>query len=443
MKRNHLTRRLLALCLALCLAAALTACGGGTKDQTPAAAETDKPAAGAAPLVFVGADKTNWDKALGIGEYSYNIALVLEEGGTVTMTATCAGAGPSGEPESAEDFSEHDFTQTGSWTKEEGYGYTVTLGDYTTKTDYDKASARQYMYIEIKNGEDTSGLVQLLAKDTNFRKEIASDYDLFEVRDAKYTFKANGAAGNGNATQTRIFLEEDGTANCITQMGSSTTYSRGDWSENEDKSLAVTLGANSYTADYCDIESREGYRLTYNNNTMYSTLSGEEIDYVPADFEGETIRTLSCGQRDYTVALTEKSFATIYNSTGERVTSGRYTEDDNGLSVVIDGQTFASANGEITLSFAAPAAGGFGPSRGGSSTVERTFPIDGSMPAEITDDASGESSGEADASAEAPADDASAEADASAETSAEAPAADASAEPAGDASGEPSGEPAA
>ncbi len=429
MKRNHLTRRLLALCLALCIAAALTACGGGTKDST-SEADTAKPA-GNAPLVFVGADKTNWDKALGIGEYSYNIALVLNDDGTVTMNATCAGAGPSGEPESKEDFSAHDFTQTGSWTKEEGYGYTVTLGDYTTKTDYDKASARQYMYIEIVNGDDTSGLVQLLAKDTSFRTEIAEDYEIFEVRDAKLVFVANGTAGNGNATQTHIYLEEDGTANSLVQQGSNPSYSRGSWTENENKSLSVTLGANSYTADYCDIEGREGYRIIYNGNAMYATLSGEPADYVDKDFDGETIRELTCGERDYTVSLTEKGIAGVFNSNGMRVASGAYTEENGVLTVDIGGNTLVSEDGIITLQFTV--AGGRGPF-GGTTTVERSFPIDGSIPEAVnaSGEASGETSAEADASGEA-----------SGETSAEA---DASAEPAVDASGEPaaaSGEPAA
>ena len=441
MKRGSLLALLLVLCLAFCM---LAGCGEGTKSPA-AASETAKPA-GNAPLVFVGADKTNWDKALGIGDYAYNIALILNDDGTVTMNATCAGAGASGEPESNEDFSEHDFTQTGSWTKEEGYGYTVTLGDYTTKTDYDKASARQYMYFEIKNGDDTSGLVQLLAKDTGFRTEIAEDYDIFEVRDAKLVFVANGTAGNGNATQTHLYLEEDGTANALVQQGSSPSYSRGDWTENEDKSITVNLGANSYTADYCDAEGREGYRIIYNGSTMYATLSGDPADYVDQDFDGETLRTLSCGERDYTVNLTEKGIAGVFNSSGARVASGKYTEDDGVLTVDIGGNTIVSEDGIITLQFSV--AGGRGPF-GGTTTVERSFPIDGSVP-EAVSDASGEASGEtadqgSDETSAEPADDASAEsaAEPAAESAGDAsgePAGDASGEPAGDASGEPAGD---
>ena len=380
------TKRIVSLCLAVCCLLLLAACGGGAKSSSAAPEGT---AQESGPITFVAADKTTWDKALGIGDYAYNIAAVLNDDGTVTLTATCAGAGASGEPDSGEDFSAHDFTKTGTWTKEDGYGYEITIDGYTTKTDYDKASARQYIYVVIENEGASSGLVQLQAKDTGFRSEMASDYEAFEIRDAQYIFSANGTSGNGNATQTKVFLEKDGTANAIVQQGSSPSYSRGTWSENEDKSLSVELGGE-YIADYCDDPGREGYRLVFNSSTMFASVSGETIDYTDKDFDGETVRTLSCGERDYTVELTEKGVAGVYNSSGARVASGRYTED-NGLTIVIGGNTFtADADGNITLSFTV-SSGGMGPF-GGTSTVERSFPIDGSLPPET---ASGEASDEA------------------------------------------------
>ena len=411
------------VCVAVCCIALLAACGGGAKSSSPA------PQGGSAPLVFVAADQTNWDKALGIGEYSYYIALVLNDDGTAVLNATCAGKGATGEPDSREDFSAENFTKSGTWTKEEGYGYEITVDGYTTKTDYDKASARQYIYIVINNGDATSGLVQLMAKDTSFRTEIAEDYDIFEARDAQLAFSANGNSGNGNATETKVYLEKDGTANARVQMGASPSYNRGSWSENADKTLTVTLGGAAYTADYCDIAGKEGYRLTYNGNTMYASVSGAAVDYTDKDFDGETVRTLSCGERDYTVQLTDKGIAGIYNSSGSRVATGRYTEEGGVLTIVMNGSTFVSdGDGNITVQFTV-SSGGFGPF-GGTSTVERSFPIDGSLPpaasasGDASDDASGEtseeSSGEAEASAETDAsgEEAGGEADASAEPAA-------------------------
>ena len=395
MERNK--KGVVLLCLALCCILLLAACGGGgDKSGAPAGQ-------GNAPLVFVAADQSNWDKALGIGEYSYYIALVLNDDGTAALNATCAGAGATGEPESREDFSANDFSKSGTWTKEEGYGYEITVDGYTTKTDYDRASARQYVYIVINNGDATSGLVQLMAKDTSFRTEIAEDYDIFEARDAYLTFSANGNSGNGNATQTKVYLEKDGTANAVVQMGASPSYTRGTWSENADKSLTVDLNG-AKIASYCGDSGREGYRLTYNGSTMYASVSGAEIAYTDEDFDGKTVRTLSCGERDYTVELTEKGTAKIVNASGASVAVGTYTQTGDTLTVVIDGVAYVSdGDGNITLSFTVVSSGG-GPF-GRSTTYERSFPIDGSLPPEI---ASGEASGEAagDASAEIASDEA-------------------------------------
>lgn len=384
-------KRCIALaCMAVCCIVLLAACGGGAENTSAGTASGSDDA-----LTFVAADKTNWDKAVSIGDYAYNIAAVLNDDGTVTMTATCAGEGASGEPEEGVDYSANSFIKTGTWIKEEGYGYTVTIDGYTAKTDYDKASARQYIYMEIENGGETSGLVQLQAKDVAFRDEMADDYEDFEIRDAQYIFTASGTSGNGNATQTKVYLEKDGSANAIVQQGSSPTYTRGAWTENADKTLTVTLGSE-LSADYCDEPGREGYRLTYNGSTMYASVSGAEIAYADSDFDGETVRTLSCPERDYTVELTEKGVVSVFDSSGSKAASGRWTEEDGVLTITLGGNTFVSDDeGSITLQFTVTS--GMGPFAS-SEPAERAFPADGSVPeAAASDEAA---SDEAPASAE-------------------------------------------
>ena len=123
---------------------------------------------------------------------------------------------------------------------------------------------------------------------------------------------------------------------------------------------------------------------------MYASVSGAEIAYTDEDFDGKTVSTLYCGERDYTVELTEKGTAKIVNSSGASAAIGTYTQAGGTLTVVIDGVTYVSdGDGSITLSFTVVSSGG-GPF-GRSTTYERSFPIDGSMPPEI---ASGEASGE-------------------------------------------------
>ena len=191
------------------------------------------------------------------------------------------------------------------------------------------------------------------------------------------------------------------------------------WDIGNNKRTALAHGNNTQNgSNGCKVIVRNNrLRLTYNGNTMYASVSGAAVDYTDKDFDGETVRTLSCGERDYAVQLTDKGIAGIYNSSDSRVATGRYTEEGGVLTIVMNGSTFVSdGDGNITVQFTV-SSGGFGPF-GGTSTVERSFPIDGSLPPETS--ASGESSGDAsgDASGES-SEESSGEADASAETSEE------------------------
>ncbi len=397
------------LFLMLCCAVLLTACGGDTAQPKV----TETPAKAAAPvLTFVAADKTNWDKEITIGDYAYTLAVNLEDGGKLTLVATCTGlpaaggeSGGSGGSggESAEPTEEpvvltdeqkaaQNFTQTGTWTYEKGYGYTVTINGYTTKTSYDKASARQQFYAVITNNGAPSGLTEFQAKDVAFRSEMAADYADYEVRDAQYIFSGTGSTATGNASSTKVYLEKDGVANSIVQSGSSPTYTRGTWTENADKSLSINL-SGAYSADYCDVAGKEGYRLTYNNQTMYSNTA---VTYEDVDFDGATLKTLYCAEQDYTVNLTEKGFAVIYKN-GEKNTTAKYTEDGDNITIVLDGTPYTSADGTITLSIKSSSGNN---SSGNNDPDNRTFNLDGTVPeaaeaaAPAGDDASaGESAG--------------------------------------------------
>ena len=376
------------LFLMLCCAVLLTACGGDTAQPKV----TEAPAKAAAPvLTFVAADKTNWDKEITIGDYAYTLAVNLEDGGKRTLVATCTGvpaaqgnggsggsgggnAEPSEEPVvlTDEQKAAQNFTQTGTWTYEKGYGYTVTINGYTTKTSYDKASARQQFYAVITNNGAPSGLTEFQAKDTAFRSEMAADYQDYEARDALYMFGGTGSTATGNASSTKVYLEKDGVANSIVQSGSSPTYTRGTWTENADKSLSINL-SGAYTADYCDVAGKEGYRLTYNSQTMYSNTA---VEYVDADFDGATKITLQCAEGDYTVNLTEKGFAVIYKN-GEKNTTTKYTEDDDNITIVLDGTPYTSADGQIALSIKSSSGNN---SSGNNDPDNRTFNLDGSKP---------------------------------------------------------------
>ena len=137
------------------------------------------------------------------------------------------------------------------------------------------------------------------------------------------------------------------------------------------------MDGKDYTADYCDVSGKEGYRITYNSDTMYASVSGAEISYTDEDFNGKTVMTLQCAEQDYTVALTEKGFAVVMKD-GQVDSTGKYTEQDGVYTIVLGDDTFVSENGTITLEFADNSQMA---SSGGGDPVSRTFALDGSVPA--------------------------------------------------------------
>lgn len=372
MKSRISVKRMAAAGLAVC-AMLLSACGSSGSGTSP----TSTPEAQDQVLSFVAADKSNWDKAVNIGEYAYTLAVNFCQDGTVELAATCTGraqaeaqrGGPGGGfggpgAESAEptptpaeltdaEKAAQNFTKSGSWEYETGYGYNVTIDGYATKTNYDKASARQIFYAEISNGSAVSGLIQFQGKDTKFRSEIAADYEDFEIRDAAYIFEAVDTGTNNNPNSTHLYLEKDGSANSLTYQGSSPTYSRGSWTENADKSLTVSIGGTAYDVDYCDVSGREGYRVTYNSSTMYASVSGAEISYTPQDFNGATVLTLQCAEGDYTIDLTEKGFAVV-SKNGEAQSTGKYTQENGTYTITLSGTSYVSEGNSITVEFAKP-----------------------------------------------------------------------------------------
>ena len=214
----------------------------------------------------------------------------------------------------------------------------------------------------------------------------AAKPELAEVIDAFLATK-NSTKENTPAAEALIAaLEKDGSANSLTYQGSSPTYKRGSWKENADKSLTLTMDGKDYTADYCDVSGKEGYRITYNSDTMYASVSGAEISYTDEDFNGKTVMTLQCAEQDYTVALTEKGFAVVMKD-GQVDSTGKYTEQDGVYTIVLGDDTFVSENGTITLEFADNSQMA---SSGGGDPETRTFALDGSVPAASEAPAGGE-----------------------------------------------------
>ena len=371
-------KQFLSLLLAVCLASGsifFTGCGKSTGSNTTASKQAES-----GVLSFVAADKTNWDKEVAIGEYAYTFQLNLAEDNTFVLRATCIGAAPEeqaqgmgmgdfgnmgGEeapaeeeapveeeaPAKDEDFSKRNFDIDGTWEYETGWGYTLSFNDganTVVTADFDKASSRQYFYYDVEV-DGTKTQVEFQAEDKNFRQEMASDYVIAEERNASYIFEGSGNTSTGNAAKATIYLEEDGTASIISLSGSSSTYTRGTWTEDTDAhQITLSVDGVDSVSDYCDVEGKEGYRLAYVSSagmgpsttiSCYAPLVDgvKAREYTAADFEGEAILSGTCGEGDYTVELTEKGYVTIL-SAGSAVETGKYTYDE------------ASDSYEITIS---------------------------------------------------------------------------------------------
>ena len=390
--KSKILRCLLVVGLIACIAL-LAACGTTTTDKPEdTKANNQQSSNGEAVLSFVAADKTNWDMEVAIDGLNYKFVIDLNADNTVSVKATCTGrvqastgnnmGGFGGQEETqapAEteaplteaEMRAQDFTVDGTWTYETGYGYTITLPNGTVKTDFDKASSRTYFYSEIEKDGVKSPLTQFQAKDSNFRKEIAADYQDYEIRDAEYTFEIT-VQQNNNPNSTHLYLEKDGVANSLVYQGSSPTYKRGMWNiDPEDDLLTIYIEDEMIKGDYCDISGKEGWRVKYNSNTMYSR---DDVEYTDEDFEGKVVKELP-GANGATLQFTEKGFAKLVD--GEDVYTGKYTEENGVLTVTIDGHECVSENGSITVAIEKSSGSGSG---GDTETTEYTFNLDGSVP---------------------------------------------------------------
>ena len=293
-----------------------------------------------------------------------------QEGGESTPATTTP-------PMSDEDKKAQSFTQSGTWVYEKGLGYTITIEGVTTKTNYEKESGRTYFFFEIKHGKDadgndiTTGVIQFAAKDTGFRADLTDDYVRWEDRDAEVTFFAANNTTGGNNSSTRLWILPNGQAASLVYSGTSYTYKMGTWTKADNQNITVSIGGSDYLCAYCDTAGKEGYRVTYNSQLIYSR---DDVEYVATDFDGTVVKSLQCAEGDYTLDLTSKGMALLMEvATNSDSKSGSYTEEGGVLTVVMGSDTFVSEGNTITISWTV-SSGSDG--SGTNETYSRTFNLE-------------------------------------------------------------------
>lgn len=269
-----------------------------------------------------------------IDEKAFDISVDVNEGGTLSLTAECTGAaasnnGPGGFPdfgggdfpdfgdtetetfgvnladgdgqseegtsdgdEETIDYTVYNFTATGTWTEESGWGYTFILDGTTLHVNYDVYTASHYFYYAASTTIDgnrvtASSAVKYSAEDTSYQKKLASDYETYEAKNCVYHFYGGAEGASGNLNVTDLYLLPDGKAADFTGRDT-ITYTDGTWVEDSSAhTLTVTLGDTVYEADYTNKDGKAGYRINKGSYNLYASCSDgyEYYDFTDADFD--------------------------------------------------------------------------------------------------------------------------------------------------------------
>ncbi len=375
-------------------------------------------------LSFVAVTKTVWDAektfSSVVNEKDYNLnyklSLNLNKDNTLKLTGKCqsgseksSGGNPGGpggpgsggapnilaeadeEPETPDntDWTLYDFALNGTWTEEVGWGYTVKIDNTTIKVDYDRTQGRHnfYYYLAptINNKKSDEVLVQMQAKDADYRKTLASNYQTYHIKESKYVmygFNDNG----GNASKVNIYLMKDGSIASYSARGSEETYSgKGSWSEDTvNHTMTITVDNSVYKSNAYDAAA--GYRIDYSSSvTGYiSTVADKQSkDLTDSDFEGNLLFTLSGidanSQKNYTLEFTQKGYAILKDSSGSRVAVCTYNEKDGTYTVTYGENTYTSTQTDgilnITVKFSVTTTD----SSGNESTTEYDITLNGNV----------------------------------------------------------------
>lgn len=337
-------------------------------------------------LNFVAVTKTAWDADTTftsvVNEKDYNLtyklSLDLNKDKTLKLTGTCqsgsekqeggnqggGSGGPRGggapamvaegresEPETPAitDWSPYNFTMNGTWTEQKGWGYTVKIDNTEIKVDYDLTQGRHTFYYyaapTINNKKSSEVLVQMQAKDSAYRKTLASDYETYHAHECTYDMYVQNGSGKIN-----VYLMPGGSIGSYSVSGNSYKFSgKGEWSENTtNHTLSVTVDGKTYNSNA--YEPNVGYRVTYSSTVMgfISTSANKKSNQLTdRDFEGTTALTLTGTdtadtKADYTLELTQKGFAVIYKADGSRLAVCTYTKADDVYTVTYGEQTYTS-----------------------------------------------------------------------------------------------------
>ena len=278
--------------------------------------------------------------------------------GTVTITATSTVDTTKSASATLkvvkEDLAKYNWSVTGTYKLEKGYGYTISFNDEgktVIHTDFDKTEGRHEFYYNVKIGEESQTL-KFQAKDPTFKDSLAKDYKKWDERDSKYIFYAK-ATGNNNSVATAYMYLHDSDKSVVvnTPNGANRSLSFGMTWEEKDGVITVHDGETAYVADKSVNAEHPGHRLVYSGNTYYCSLNPEFKwkKFTTADFEGANTHEFvgsyttsgpDGGVKEVNLNCVEDGKAKLYLGSSTPSFVGTWTKDaSNKLTINLDGKT--------------------------------------------------------------------------------------------------------
>lgn len=181
-------------------------------------------------------------------------------------------------------------TSSLSWKENDGNGLLIYSDVDTTYVDYFYYSGTFFFYYQLDGRNFTFN-----AKDTSYLSSLNEDYEYSFNRLASYGFEGYGITP-GERTYSSLKLLNDKEKHVIlfkAGIGTDPSSVYGPWvvyGKNwkfENNIYSFELEGKTITSLYCDIDSKEGYKVSIDDLELYLTLSDgfEWEDYQDSDFK--------------------------------------------------------------------------------------------------------------------------------------------------------------
>ena len=248
-----------------------------------------------------------------------------------------------------EDLAAHNWSLTGKWKMDQGYGYVITLDD-ERKTeihaDFDKVQGRHQFYytVEIEKSKST---VLFQAKDPTFKNSLAKDYKTWDERDSKYIYYARATGNNGSAATAYLYLHQDGSGVLNAPSGANRAYTFGlTWEEDANKIVTLHSGELAYKSKSSVNAAHPGSLLAYSSYTFIRS-DNPDVKWkkmVLSDFEGETVHEFAGsytvqgpdgGTKEVNLNFYKGGVAKIYNGSWNPTEEGTWQQNGETFKLVL------------------------------------------------------------------------------------------------------------